>query len=50
MGRKALFGSSLRLSFGPVWNFSDSLRRGLLGNWASGAEDSRKLNIYYYSC
>jgi hypothetical protein len=25
MGRKALFGLSLRLSCGPVWDFSDSL-------------------------
>jgi len=30
MGRKALFGLSLRLSCGPFWDFSDSLVGELL--------------------
>src|SRR4051794_33119926 len=30
--------------------FTELPRRGLPGNWASDVGDSRKLNIFYYSC
>jgi hypothetical protein len=39
MGRKALFGLSLRLSCGPLWDFSDSLSR----HFGDGAARDRPL-------
>jgi hypothetical protein len=41
MGRKALFRLLLKLSGGPLWDFSDSLRREILRT--SQARSSRKL-------
>jgi len=37
MGRKALFRLPLRLSCGPLWDFSDSLGRFILGSPYAGS-------------
>jgi len=45
MGRKALFGLSLRLSCGPVWDFSDSLSTHSGDYQALGVEESKRNSI-----
>src|SRR5215204_7261351 len=47
--RKVPFRCPIRLCCRGVRDFSDSFRRGILGNWVSGVQDSRKLNLCHYS-